>query len=248
MIRDWTRDFLQRSGVLAQGPAPRNEAACIDARGSSLFLAPLGGRDAPPPETGRPTTFQVPTPQGFLRVDGILSGRRVIAVNGVPQEAWQFDGDPETLERINRRAHYRVAVNLKGELCLFAEEDALRAGFVEGSRGASASHLERLAKALSQARRPCRVWDLGVGGARLVTTAPEPAPHTAALLDLALGPGETLRNLPGRVIECRREPEGGDFGLRMRLRFDPLGGAAEARLSKHVAQVQRDLLQKGIRG
>lgn len=246
MTRDWTRDFLQRSGVLAQGPAPWGEAACIDARGSSLLLAPLAGPHAPPLEVGRPTTFQVATAQGFLRIPGTLSGPRVIAVNGVPQEVWELDGDPGALERINRRAHYRISVSLKGELCLFS--DAQRAGVAVEPRATAPTHLEWLAEELSRDRRPCQVWDLGLGGVRLVTAPPEAAPRTAALLDLALGPGETLRNLPGRVVESRAKPDAGELGIHMRLRFDPLGGAVEARLARYVAQVQRDLLQKGIRG
>ncbi|MEW6487874.1 MAG: PilZ domain-containing protein [Thermodesulfobacteriota bacterium] len=250
MIRDWTRDFLQRSGVLFQGPAPWGEAACIDAQGSRLLLAPLPGSDAPPLEPGRPAAFQVATAQGFLRVPGTLSGPRVIAINGVPQEVWPFDANPGDMVRINRRAHFRVSVNLKGELRLFSEADAraLGAGAALEGTAAAPTHLERLANELSRDRRPCRVWDLGLGGVQLVTTPPQAAPPTAALLDLALGPGETLRNLPGQVVESRPEPDGGEFPLRVRLRFDPLGGAVEARLSRYVTQVQRELLQKGIRG
>lgn len=250
MIRDWTLDFLQRSGVLFQGPAPWGEAACIDAQGSRLLLAPLPRPDAPPLEPGRPTTFQVATAQGFLRVPGTLSGPRVIAVNGVPQEIWPFEATPGAMERINRRAHFRVSVSLKGEIRLFSEADASALGIGVGTEGRAAAptHLERLANELSRERRPCRVWDLGLGGAQLVTTPPEAAPPTAALLDLALGPGETLRNLPGRLVESRPDTDGGEFPIRVRLRFDPLGGAVEARLSRYVTQVQRELLQKGIRG
>jgi hypothetical protein len=248
--RHWTRDFLQRTGTLFQGPAPWGEAACIDAEGSRLLLAPRPGPGAPPLEPGRPHAFQIATAQGFLRVPGTLSRPRVIAVNGIPQEVWPFDADRGAMERINRRAHYRVSVSLKGEIRLFSEADAaaLGIGVSSGRRAAAPTRLEQLADDLSRDRRPCRVWDLGLGGAQLATTAPGAAPRTAALLDLALGPGETLRNLPGIVVESCADPGGEDFGVRIRLRFDPLGGAVEARLSRYVTQLQRELLQKGIRG
>lgn len=249
MNRDWTRDFLQRSGLLLLGPAPWGRATCLDARGCLLFLAPLPGSDAPALEPGRPATFQVATAQGFLRVPGTLSGPRMMTINGVPQEVWRLEANPEEMVRINRRAHFRVCVSLKGEIRLFSEAHAQARGAGAAFPGADAggTHLERLADELGRDRRPCRIWDLGLGGVQLVTTPGTAAPATAALLDLALGPGETLRNIPGRVLESRPEPGGGEFSLRVRLRFDPLGGAVEARLSRFVTQVQRELLRKGIR-
>lgn len=246
METDWTRDILHRNGVLTQGTVPWGEAACIDVRGLTLLLSPLIRHGGPGLEDGRPASFQVATPKGIFRASGTFAGSRTIEINGVIQEVLELQVPAGGLERQNRRAHFRVAVNLKGEIALFTEEELYRQGLVGAERALEACSVETVAEATAPLRRVCLVREMGIGGARVFTAPPEPAPDTRFLLDLSPGPGERLRNIPGRVLESL-PPGSSALPTQVRLRFDRLPGAAEARLARYLAQVQRELLQKGIR-
>jgi hypothetical protein len=148
---------------------------------------------------------------------------------------------------VNRRAHHRVSVALKGAFTVFdpAEIASVREA---GSPGADdASHLETLAEAIAERSRPCTVQDLGLGGARIATAPPAPKRGAHCLFDLALGPGQKLRNLPARIIESRTLPGTSPLQLQVRVRFEGLARAAEAHLSRYLTQQQLELLRKGIR-
>jgi hypothetical protein len=246
MHTDWIREILHRSGVLAQGPAPWGEAACVDVRGPSLLLAPLSRHGGPLLEAGRPASFQVGTHNGTFVASGIFAGSRTIEINGVSQEVLELRMHPGGLERQNRRAHFRVAVNLKGELALFTEEDLRELGLAVPEGKPTPACLEAVAEVTSSLRRVCLVREMGLGGARVFTAPPSPSPHTLFLLDFSPAPGERLSNIPGRVLESL-PPGGPVLPVQVRLRFDRLPGAAEARLARFLAKVQRELLQKGIR-
>ncbi|MDW7710287.1 MAG: PilZ domain-containing protein [Deferrisomatales bacterium] len=247
MGRDWNRELLHRSGLLFQGASPWGEVACIDVCGPTLLLSPLSRHRELPPEAGLPACFEAATPFGVFRASGILVGNRTIEINRVPQEVMELEVHPGGIDRRNRRAHFRVAVNLKGELALFSEEDLARRGLAVPAGGAAASLLEDVARGTSSLRRLCLVREMGIGGARVFTAPPEPLPGTLFLLDLSPTPGEPLTNLPGNVIESL-PPGGPHLPIQIRLRFDPLSGAPEARLARYLARVQREMLQKGIRG
>lgn len=249
MDADWSREFLHQSGVLTQGASPWGKAACVDLRDAVLLLSPLPGPryPGPPLVPGHPATFQVTSPAGIFRATGTYLGARPIAINGVPQEVLQLEVGPGGVERLNRRAHYRVAVNLKGEIAFFADEDLSAAGLAPPRKGAPPSNLEAVAEAVARERRPCLVRELGLGGARAATLPPAPGARTCFLLDLALEPGERLCNLSGRVLEILHGSGPAPLHAQLRLRFDRPAGATEARLSRHLAQVQVELLKKGIR-
>ncbi len=248
MDTGWSREFLHRNGVLSQGPLPWGEAACVDLRGAVLLLSPLPRHPAPPLVTGRPASFQVTAPSGIFRAEGTFLGARRIEINGVPQEVLQLEVDPQSVERLNRRAHYRVAVSLKGEIAFFTEEDLSAKGLKAGGTGAAPSNLQALAEAVGRMRRPCLVREMGLGGARIATQPPAPAARTGVLLDLALEPGDRLCNLSGRVLEILPGSGPAPLHTQVRLRFDRLTGATEARLSRYLAQVQVEFLKKGVRG
>lgn len=226
------------------------QALCLDVRGSSLLLAPSAAVDSSY-LAGNVLSFQIKDTAGVLRVTGILSGTREVEMNRVAHRVLELVADPDGVRETNKRAHYRVSVAVKGEIAPYDPEafpwtapgNALHrhaAGALEPS------DLEGLALALAGNRRPCVVRDLSTGGARLFLESPPPAPGHEALLDLALEPGEILRNLCCRILEARPQRARPPFDALVRLRFLPMASRAEARLGRFITAVQRELIQKGI--
>ncbi len=244
MAAEWSREILHQSGVLFQESAPRTGAVCVDVRGTTLLLAPIAGPGAGAFDVAQGAHFEVMTPVGILRVGGTLTGIQQIEINGVAQQVAALVADPDAIERINRRAHHRVFVALKGALVVLEPEEveALWAG-----RASATSRLETLADRLAERSQACLVRDLGLGGARIATPPPAPKRGAHCLFDLALGPENKLRHLPARIIEARSLSGASPPQLEVRLRFEGLGRAAEAQLSRYLTQQQLELLRRGIR-
>ncbi len=201
------------------------EATCLDARDGALLLAPLPHRRSGSLAVGAATTFQVPAPNGLIRFGGRLQEHRTLPVNGVPHDLLPLQVDPGQAEQINRRAHFRVTVTLKGELIAFWQEGG----------------------ALQERRRPCVVRNLSVGGALLSVGGPAPRGGQRVLLDLALERGRVLRDLTCVVVDSCEEVAPPPLDAQLRVRFHDLPPKSEAQLARTVNQAQLEMLQRGIR-
>jgi len=214
---------------VTEGERPPLDAACVDVQGVRVVLAPLDASRPEPAPPGTRAEFRVPGTRGILCLRGELEagadGLRVLRV------------EAGGVERINRRAAYRLACSLKAE---WAElpEPAPAAG-----RG---SALEALAAGVSD-RRPCVVLDVSVGGARISAAPPLPRPGSWILLWIRLAPREVLSGLAAQVLEARPDEGTAPFPGFARLRFSPLSARTEGRLGRFIVQAQVDLLRKGIR-
>jgi hypothetical protein len=250
MRADWSRDILHQSGVLYQHASPRGGAVCVEVRGDTLFLAPTskhGGQNREGLEAARAAWFEVITPGGIWRIAGTFGGMREIEINGVTQQVAALDVQPEAVELINRRAHHRVSVTLKGAFAALEPDELVRIRTEGVGSAAAASYLESLAEAIAQRSRPCTVRDLGLGGARLATSAPAPSRGAHYLFDLALGRGQQLRNLLARIIESRPLAGTSPTQFEVRISFEGLSRPAEAQLSRYLTRQQLELLRRGVR-
>lgn len=247
MTTEWSRELLYQSGVLYQASSSRGGVVCVDVRGSTLLLAPITGFGEKDFEVAQEARLEVVTSAGILRVRGTLAGVRQIEINGVPQRVALLEATLEEIERVNRRAHHRVSVTLKGTLTVLepAEVDQIQAGN-ESAPGAW-SRIEALADTFAERSRSCVVRDLGLGGARLVTVPPRPERGAFCFFDLALGPEQKLRCLPARIIEVRPLSDTPPPEFEIRMRFEGLARSAEAQLSRYLTKRQLELLRKGIR-
>ena len=186
-----------------------------------------------------------------MRANGILLGTNILELDDVSHSVFELELDPNGIERLNRREHYRVDVMLKGELAKLSEKDAPAWNRIQG-RGSrepgSTSSLDTPFRwMVQQDRQPCLVRDLSIGGARVTTTSLAYRAGHKAVLDIALVPGEILRCLPCEVVEAYRVEAPPPFQFEVRLRFTYISGPTEAHLSRYIAQVQRELIQKGIK-
>jgi hypothetical protein len=223
---------------------------CLDISGESLLLAPIVRAEYSTLEPDRRTIFEVTHPSGVTRLCGLLTGPHEVVIRRVAHTALRLIVDPESIAQVNRRAHYRVDLNLKGEIAILDERDGADLAFAgsrEGvNRAVRPSHLETLAESLAARRRPCVIRDLSVGGGRLSMSSPPPKAGQEALLDLAVG-RVTLRNLPCDIVEGRSGATPPPFDAQVRVRFVAMPPRHEALLSRHVAEIQLEMLRKGIR-
>ncbi|HSH68689.1 MAG TPA: PilZ domain-containing protein [Deferrisomatales bacterium] len=237
--------------MLSQGPSlSPGEVLCTEVRGTSLLLIPLTAR-CPTLTTG-PCQLQFADASGILQFNGVLTGEEPARLKGVAHRALRFEVDLASATHSNRRASYRVGVTLKGELALF-ERDELgpprpsepggRRNLPDGAQGglANSAHLIRARK------RPCIIQDLSLGGARVRMAEPPPRVGQTAVLDIALAPGDVLRNVEATVVQGGSGGGLPEFGAYARLRFHPMPRTAEARLARLISQVQLQTLRRGVR-
>lgn len=238
---------MQRRGIFSQDGMPWGEAACIEREGRELFLAPLSAGWLEDVATGQPALFQVCVPTGIIYLQGLPTGCMDVAVNGVTHRTLRLTVDPTAVERVNRRAHYRVSSLMKGEIAFLAEEEPAGESSDPGQGGAGAPLAQGSLKALAE-RRPCLIRDLSLGGARLSLPSPPPRPGRRVLLDLALAPKQVLGDVPATVVEVRPGAHPSPLDAEARIRFESLAPAAESRLARYINGLQLEMLKKGIRG
>jgi hypothetical protein len=77
-------------------------------------------------------------------------------------------------------------------------------------------------------------------------SSPPPKAGQDALLDLTVGT-VTLRNLPCGIVEGRSGAAPPPFDAQVRVRFVAIAPRHEALLSRYVAEIQLEMLRKGIR-
>lgn len=223
---------------------------CLDAGGDRLLLAPAreAGRFALDPEG--PASFRIAEPSGLLAVAGTLAGFEPVTVNGVTHRALRLNFSRGGVERQNRRNHFRVMVQLKGEIVPLGPGTvaaALRHASAGRASDSAQPHAESLGRALQAAARPCLVRDLSLGGARLSVASPAAAPGGAALLHVALDADEVIRNIPCEVLQSRVGTFPGPFDALVRVRFTSLPAPLEGKLGRFIARVQLEDLRRGIR-
>ncbi|MDF1555051.1 MAG: PilZ domain-containing protein [Deferrisomatales bacterium] len=229
---------------------PPSEVLCTEVRGTCLLLMPLAGRCTT--LSPGPCQLQFADASGILQFNGVLTGEEPAPLKSVAHPALRFEVDLASATHSNRRASYRVGVTLKGQLALF-ERDALgpprpsepggRPDLPDRAQGglANSAHLIRARM------RPCIIQDLSLGGARVRTAAPPPRAGQTAILDIALAPGDVLRNVAGTVVQGGSGGGLPEFGAYARLRFHPMPRTAEARLARLISQVQLQTLRRGVR-
>ncbi len=205
------------------------DAACVDVQGARVVLALLDASRPEPAPAGTRAEFRVPGTRGILCLRGELGA----GADGLPVLRVDAGG----VERINRRAAYRLSCFLKGEWARLPDT------VPPTGRG---SALEGLAAGVTD-RRPCVVLDVSIGGARISAAPPLPRPGSWILLWVRLAPREVLSGLAAQVLEARPDEDTAPFPGFARLRFSPLSAYVEGRLGRFIVQAQVDLLRKGIR-
>lgn len=250
-LPDWIPLVLQRKGLLFGGASELGQATCVEVREQTLVLVPLSSLPLNTPNLDGTLLFQISNPSGVLRVPGRLVGTTKTFIGGVIQHAIALAVDPEAVEQLNRRAHYRVSSALKGEITIIHSEDlSAELEIILRERAQCAetrSRLHLLSETIANGPRRCVIRDLSLGGARLSTESPPPRPQDVAILDLALGPGDVLRHLMCEVVEGRPGRTPPPLDTQVRVRFSGLSRKEESRISRYVAQVQREMLKKGIK-
>ncbi len=229
---------------------PVLEIVCVDVRDGQVLMVPVRQQRALPDRAGGRAVLSVPTPTGVLVLRGTLAGPAPFQINRVAHQGYRLTVRPDGVDRMNQRAHYRVAVPLKGEWAVLDPLlDAETLGRMRAGRptGEPATCLERVAARLEKARRPCILYNLSLGGAQLSVASPAPAPGQTVVLDIKFGPGEFLRGLTGEVLESRPEAAATAFDARVRLRFLGLSARTESALSRQITRLQVELLQKGVK-
>ncbi len=212
-----------------------------------MWLVPLEPRGELPHFADALAEFRVPTRSGVLSAQGRLTGPlRFVLPSGVAYEGYALHVNPEGVHRINRRAYYRLAVILKGEMVVLEGPDLLDEE-VASRREDSGSWLAALTESFQDRKVPCVVRDISLGGVRIGVAEPLPARGSRLVLDVRLGPGEVLGGLPGRVLDARTGVHPPPFPGELRVRFDPLPRRVQDRLSHFIVQTQMELIRRGIR-
>ena len=236
--------MLHARGALGVAGRSPMDAVCMDVEGHRMWLVPPDHGGELPPLENAPAEFRVATRSGVLSAPGRITGPlRFELPSGVAYEGYALVVNPEGIQRINRRAYYRLAVTLKAEMVVL---EGLDLGAVSG-READGSRLATLVESLQERKVPCVVRDISLGGVRLGGADPVPSRGTRLVLDVRLGPAEKLCGLPGRVLEARSGVHAPPFPGELRVRFDPLPRRAQDRLSRFIVKTQMDLIRRGIR-
>jgi hypothetical protein len=224
---------------------------CLEVIDRTLILAPISKVGSPPLAAGRRTLFEVLDPSGVTHVSGQLEGPQDVEIQGVLHPALRLDVDLGSVKWMNRRAFYRVAVGIKGEIAVFSANEVPQfdgAGRPQRAvRPLPELQLKAVAKSVASRRRPVILRDLSVGGARLSMGSPSPEIGQTALLDLALDHADVLCNLFCAVVDARAGVSPPPFDTQVHLQFVSPPPKHEARLSRYVANIQREMLKKGIR-
>ncbi len=243
----WGLDVLHARGALRVAGRSPTDAVCMDVEGPRVWLVPVEPADELPQLADVTAEFRVPTRSGVLSTRGRLTGPLPFALpSGVAYHGYALHVSPDGVRRINRRAYYRLAVTLKGEMVVLEGLDLLEGDAASG-RAESPSRLTALTETLRDRKVPCVVRDIGLGGVRLGVAEPPPARGSRLVLDVRLGPGETLCGLPGRVLEARTGVYPPPFPGEIRVRFDTLPRRLQDRLSRFIVQAQMELIRRGIR-
>ncbi len=219
----------------------------MDVEGHRIWLVPVESGEELPRVADAAAEFRVATRSGVLSAQGRLTGPlRFVLPSEVAYEGYALRVNPDGIQRINRRAYYRLAVTLKGEMVVLEGLDLLDGGVASG-REARGSWLAALAESYQERKVPCVVRDISLGGVRLGVAEPVPAKGSRLLLDVRLAPGERVCGLPGGVLEARPGVYPPPFSGEVRVRFDPLPRRAQDRLSRFIVQTQMELIRRGIR-